>query len=265
MQDGTNPNLEIIDPNANLDDVAKSMGIDLPADILQDEGIVNTGFTFFQHKPGNYVGLIGMLGDPIWVKEVEGKKKKFTEPEAGAIKSYCMLPIMLIEDPEGKLVDDTFTPLPDIPYGRIVWQQYISLLGEKQFGNKRLFSQLRYQNLPQLDIVQGNDSDYSIKLELLKHFYFGAPVTFTLDKAAASKGVWIVEDTLQLRKPELTKEAIEKRKVVGSSLWTKIQGLKEAEDAERKAKKAESSAEGMAPVADTTSADSLLNDSGFEI
>lgn len=257
--------LNVIDPNASLGDLAKMMEIDVPQSDLEDEGIKNTGFTFYQHKPGNYVALLGMLGDAIYVKEVDGKKKKFAEPEAGAIKSYSMLPMMIIEDPEGKLVDETFTPLPDITYGRIIWQQYCSLLGDKQFGNKRLFASLRYDNLPQLDIVQGSNNDYNLKLELLKHFYYGAPVTFTLDKATASKGVWIVEDTLTLRNPVLTKEALAKRKLVAGTLWEKIQAIKEAEEAERKAKKTDIGAESMIPKEDTPSTDSMLSDGGFEL
>ena len=259
-------NLNVIDPNASLGDLAKMMEIDVPQETLEDEGIKNTGFSFYQHKPGNYVALIGMLGNPTWVKEVEGKKKKFTEPEAGAIKSYCMLPFMIIEDPEGKLVDDTFTPKEGITYGQLVWQQYCSLLGDKQFGNKRLFQHLRYDNLPQLDIVQGGDNDYNIKLEILKHFYYGAPVTFTLDKAGKAKGVWIVEDTLNLRNTVLTKDAIAKRKMVAGTLWEKIQAIKEAEEAERKARKGDADAESMAPSQDDTkSADSMLNDGGFNL
>jgi len=259
-------NLNVIDPNANLADLAKMMDLDVPQETLQDEGIKNTGFTFYQHKPGSYVGLLGMLGDAVYVKEDEdGKKKKFDSPEEGAIKSYSMLPIMLVEDPDGKLITDAFEHVEGVTYGRAVWQQYVSLLGDKQYGNKRLFGSLKYDNLPALEIVQGTDNDYSVKLELLKHFYFGAPVTFSLDKTAKSKGVRITENSLVLRNPVLTKEAIAKRKTVAGALWQKIQDIKIAEEEVRKAKKADQSGESMAPTEETESTDSMLKDGGFEL
>lgn len=259
-------NLNVIDPNANLADLAKMMDLDVPQETLEDEGIKNTGFTFYQHKPGNYVGLLGMLGDAVFVKEGEdGKKQKFSEPEAGAIKSYSMLPIMLVEDPEGKLINDAFEHIEGMTYGRAIWQQYVSLLGDKQYGNKRLFGSLKYDNLPALEIVQGGDNDYSVKLELLKHFYFGAPVTFTLDKTTKSKGVWIVEDSLVLRNPVLTKEAIAKRKTVAGALWKKIQDIKTMEEEARKAAKGDQTADSMAPTEDAESPDSMLKGDGFEL
>jgi len=261
-----NASINVIDPNLDLDKLAVQMGVDMPQDALQDEGFKNTGFSFYQHKLGNYVGLIGKLGDAIWTKEVDGKNKKCEKGEPGAVKSYSMLPIMIVEDPEGKLVDDTFTPLPDIQYGKIMWQQYVTLNSEKQYNNKRLFAEIKYDNLPQLDIVQGGQNDYNIKLELLKHFYYGAPVTFTLDKTAKAKSAWIVEGTLLLRNTVLTKDVIERRKLVADSLMEKIQQIKEAEDAERKAKKGGAGAEGMKTSdEDAASADSMLKETGFEL
>jgi len=255
-------NLNVISPNEGLGDIAKAMGIEVPEDAL-NEGIKNTGFAFYEHEPGDYVGLIGLLGEPVYKKEIEGKSQKVKPDTPGAIRSYAMLPIMLIDTPKGKVVDDSFNPLPNMSYGQLVFQQYCTLLPDKQYSNKRIFGNLKFQGLPQLDIVQGEDNDYVVKLELLKYFYYGAPVLFTLEKAKSGKGIWLSQDGFKLRNQKLDKEIIEKRKKVADAYWSKIIAIREAEKAEREAKS--SSAEEMKPSEDVVSPDSLLKDEGYEV
>lgn len=261
-------NLNVIDPNMELGDLAKNMGIELPDALNTDKGIVNTGFSFYKHKLGSYVGLMGELGDVVYTVEGENnKRKKVEEGTAGAVATYRMLQIMLLEDPDGKLIDENFNLLPDITYGRATWSQYIPLAGNRQYNNKRLFNSLAYEGVPQLNIIQGGDTDFVVKLDLIKHFYFGAPVNFNVTTSETSKSVWIEEGSLVLRNAKtISKELIQKRTQIANSLKESLAALREAEEAARKEKEKENAGSAMSPDSSgVESPDSMLGSEGFEL
>lgn len=242
---------------SDVKNLAAQFGVELP-DTGVPEKIKNEGGGgFYEHKVGKYQALIGDF--KVQFVNKEGEKCERGTP--GSKPAYGMLRFLIIRDPDGQIFGSSFKIPENVPYGRMVYNQYIPLEAGSQWQNVGLFSDFTVNDNPQLNIIQGEKNNEDVYLNNLVLFY-GAPVQFELEQGKKSR--YIARNSLVLLDHTLTKELIQKRKVLMDSILSKVDQVAEKERAERESKKKENKTdEGRsAAVSDAEDPDDFLGDFG---
>lgn len=203
---------------------------------LNQKGIENTGTAFYEHLVGNYQAIVGKLN----VKIVDREGKECEKGSPGAKIKSVTLKLMVTKDPEMQLVDKDMKFPDNVPYGRLIFTQYVTIDPNKQWQNIGLFSDFTSNGLPEASVVQGEKNSEQIFPHNLQYF-FGCPCEFTV--TAGSKNLasrFIERGSLKLMDHALiTTDLLKKRKAVASALDAKLAVYLADQKAKSNAKKEE--------------------------
>ncbi len=204
---------------------------------LNQKGIENTGTAFYEHLVGDYQAIVGKLN--VKIVDKEGKECEKGTP-GQKIKSVT-LKLMVTKDPEMQLVDREMNFPDKVPYGRLIFTQYVTIDPNKQWQNIGLFSDFTSNGLPEASVVQGEKNSEQIFPHNLQYF-FGCPCEFTVTtgtKNPASR--FIGKETLKLMDHVLiTTDLLKKRKAVANALDAKLAVYLADQKAKSNVKKEES-------------------------
>lgn len=239
----------------SFDQIAAQWGIDVPT--ITAPEIKNTGASFHKHSAGVYDIIV-----LDFVEKWQDPEKKQVEPNTPGAKPYGIFRFLLIKDSEGKqLLKEDFSINPDVSYGELVFNQYITYESDRQYTNKALFGNFFIEGIPELAIVQEDGANYNIRLANLVFFY-GAPAKMELVDEYKGKKTNPFIKNLTLNSHKLSKEVLQKRKVVADKLVTQLNAKRKQEEDERKAQKEENSSTASQvapPPPDSAEADSILS------
>lgn len=242
----------------DVKNLASQFGVDMP-DTGVPTKIKNEGGGFYEHKVGKYQALVA----DFRVQFVNKEGDKCERGTPGSKPAYGMLRFLIVRDPDGQVFDNSFKIPENVPYGRMVYNQYIPLEAERQWQNVGLLKDFTINGNEQLNIVQGEKNNEDIYLNNLVLFY-GAPIQFELEQGKKASSRYISRDSLILLDHNLTKELVQKRKALMDSVLTKVEQVAEKEKAEREAKKNENKTDDgrAAAESEAENPDDFLGDFG---
>jgi hypothetical protein len=204
---------------SNFAELAGQFGVDT-GDIGITKPLQNKS-AYYEYALGSYQGLLSKLTEAYINKE----KKKCKKGDPGATLSHGTLRIIIFKDPEKVLIGSDLA-LPEEPYGRLVFSQYIPLDENRQWQNVRLLSDLTYNGLPQADIIQGKKGQEEVHLANLV-FFAGAPIKFDIVNSEKNPDSRFIANLELLDHATLTKETLDKRKQIVGTLETSLQAYLE--------------------------------------
>lgn len=227
---------------ADVNDLLKNAGME---DLgLGSEGIKNTGTTYYEHLLGDYQALIGKV--IVTLKDKEDKKCEKGTP--GAVIGTIRVQLLVIKDPEARLVDDSLNFAEDIPYGRLIFNQFIPHDPNMQWVNVRSFADFTINGMEEAAVIQGKKNEEQVFVNNLQLFY-GTFCTFTIEAGTKKPGSrFITSGSLKLSDHStLNEELMTKRKALADKLTNKLELHLETQKKKKDAISKES-AEPSAPI-----------------
>lgn len=189
---------------------------------------------FYQHAVGEYKGMLSFPTQRF----VDANNDTCAKDKPGAKVANLQLPIFILQSPDGHGFTGgaEFTIPKDATYGSLVFQQYINLDPDKQFGNKILFEEFELNSDPETKVITPKDPTkpkgaYNVNFDRLKYFA-GAPVSFvlndTLKDGKKSKGIFMTD--LKLLNKTITPEFYKNRVTQVKAILSSLEELKRKEE-----------------------------------
>jgi len=210
--------------------LADEFGLQMDDIGLPEEPLKNLSRGFYKHPTGDYAGLVGKSK----IQFLDREKKKVERGTAGAVAGYGGLQLIILKNPEGTLIDNTFKLPPDTDYSKFIYNIYLPLELDRQWQNVRSFAAFTFNGHPEFDIISGKQSEEEVNLTKLQLFY-GYPVTFTIIEGKKEGSRFIENYSLQLIDHELEKAKVASRKTVTDSIYTQLDILLAESRAKREA------------------------------
>lgn len=229
----------------SLENLAKIHGEDVSAIPVAIKNESSGGY--YVHLPGDYQGLVSHFS--ISYVDKEGKRCKKDIP--GATAKFAGLKLVVFKDPEKQLIDNTLTFDQKEDYGRLNYNIFIPLDGDKQWQNIRVFNSFTSNNLPEANVIQGKKNEEDVHLGNIP-LYYGCPIKWEII-AGKKEDSRFHQEVVLLDNQTLTEELLTKRKAVADGINAKLDAYLEQLKAENKAKK--ETDKGKAPVSDAPDPD----------
>ena len=226
---------------------------------IGNEGIQNTGFSYYEHLVGEgYQAIVGKL----IVTHIDRDGKKAEKKIEGVTKiGSVRAELMIIKDPEMQLVNEKMEFPADIPYGRLIFNQFVSLEGDKQWANVRAFIDFTVNGQPEAAVIQGKKNEEQVFVNNIQ-LYYGCPCSFTVEAGKKEGQRFIKSGSLKLSDhTTLTQDLLKKRKGIADSLKAKLSLYLDTQKEKNKASKKEEDPTPSAPVQDSF-LDGVAGDTG---
>lgn len=237
---------------SEFDELAKASGIDAEDESLQ---LKNTGTGGAYNFPdGEYAVLVGDFN--LYYRNKDNKNCKKEDP--GATPAFGLQDFLILRDPNKMFVNAKYDLVEGEDVRSYLYKQYVTLISDDQWQNKKIYNSFFIENAPQFDVIQDKDQkDFVIRLNMVK-MYYGAPAKLVL-KTSAKGNSYL--HSVELDKHDITKEKIEKRRAVANKLYSQIDGKWQEYNAKKNEGKSEAD-DGV--VEDVAAPDEIINDFTLE-
>jgi len=213
-------------------ELENQFGLDSQEPILGGEPIKNEGFSFYEHIPGAYTGLVGDLH----ANYVNKDKKKCQKDDPGAQLSSVYVRFLILQDPELKLINEQYKFISDVnDVGRFFYNQFLTLDPKRQWQNVQILNDFTCNENQAMNVIKGDKGSEDIYLNNIR-FFKGVPITFEIE--TSEKGSrYIKKDSLKVLDHSLTPQKYKQREILVNSLNQQIEEVIEENRKKREANK----------------------------